>query len=61
MHRLSLTEYMLLDVLRQYFESIDILRGIFESDLFQIIGNIENRMIRLLIIAYILIYIVEHK
>jgi hypothetical protein len=52
---------MLLDVLRQYFENIDIFRGIFESDLFQLVVNIENIIIDLLVIACIIIYIFEHK
>lgn len=39
--------YILYIVLRQYFQGIEIFRGIFENALFQMIGNTYNRIINL--------------
>lgn len=52
--------YILYVVLRQYFQVIEIFRGIFENALFQITGNTDNRIINLLITAYSFISVVEH-
>lgn len=52
--------YILYVVLRQYFQVIEIFRGIFENALFQMTGNTDNRIINLLITAYSFISVVEH-